>query len=168
MIDFIKDYGVLVVTTLYFFATVWYTWTTRNMANVMRSELRFKTRPVLALFPAQVQANKFETLEIRQVVVNSGVSFLAMDKATLHWSRSIETGARSLTPSATPLPHHLAPGQSLEILFRLTKDAFQGVDQTGFLDAAEVISGIMVYQFEGIDGSVHTTTFSPPLSKRRT
>ena len=166
-VEFLDKYGILVVTTLYFLATVWYTLTTRQMARVMRDEFRLKTHPVLGLCPAEVDAQVWQSLEIRQRIVNGGLGLLTIDKATFQWSESLATDEGHAAPSLDPLPCHLAPGQSVTLTFRLTREDLRSVANRGFDSAAELIHGIINYQYHGVDGSPKRMTHSPPLPSRR-
>jgi hypothetical protein len=126
-----------------------------------------KTRPVLGFIAPNVEVKGWMALEIKQEVVNLGLGFVTVDKATFQWGPSIEETKAHLSSSVTILPVHLEPGQKMEIVFRLTEHALKPLEKGPFTDASELIDGMLIYEYHGLDDVIITSSSKPPLPKLR-
>jgi len=165
MKTFVDQYGLLLVTFLYFLATVVYTVATIWMANVARREHSLKTRPAFGVLPASFHVIGWESLKIKQEVVNIGLGFVTLDRAEFEWSLTMDNEAKRHTSAITPLPFHLAPGQKLEIVFELSKAILDQLDRGRFNDASELIDGMLWYEYHGLDDVIRRASSKPPLPK---
>lgn len=152
-VEFADKYGMLIATVMLFLVTALYTYITLRLAKVSEKEHRLRTEPQLSFQPIIVVADRWNSVSIKQEIVNIGLSYVKVESCLLVWWAGMETEHINRIKSDLVLPHYLAPGDRKTVGFEISTNQTKKYEQSAFESFDQLMNGHIDYKFSGLEGT---------------
>ena len=148
--------GMLAVTSLYFLATLAYTFIASRMSSLMRREHDLRTNAILGYSPAEITGEGWTHLEIFQTIYNIGIGFAIVNEIVFEFQLGSDIDTRGSVSCDNQLPLFIPPAGSAEISFRMSSSQMAHLSGMNdrFERTTDLLAGTIQYRYHGINGSV--------------